>query len=138
MAEPSKMTEEDMSILGDLCKKGTADTMRSLNTTMDLAMETGGIGGLWVIAMRQACNFIWGSAMTLGVIQKTIKGEELPEKNAKEGWASDDDVLFCALLAAATQMKKQDGGDAMKQARLHFAKVRGYDYNFPWKEAGWA
>lgn len=122
-------TAEETAILGDLVKKATDDTLKALSTTVDLAGDTAGLAGVFLVVQKIGQSFMQGSALTLGAIRKVMKGQMPPDKSK----TNEDDLLFVCLLAFTAKAGHKDSID-LSMAMFH--KLKGYRYDLPSEWAG--
>lgn len=122
-------TSEETAILADLVKKAGDDTLKAMSTTVDLAGDTAGLAGVFLVVQKVGQSFMQGSALTLGAIRKVMKGQTPPDKTKLE----EEDLLFVCLLAFCAENGHKD---SMDRAMMMFHKLKGYKYDLPSEWAG--
>jgi hypothetical protein len=92
----------------------------AISPTLDEVGQKMGNYGIYAMAQKVACTFVEGAAMSL----VSVKAGD-PNK------VGDDDILFCALVAACSNFKNADTKVLDRSTEL-FEKLRGYTYRGPW------
>lgn len=121
-------TKEEMTILGDLVSKAVSDTTKALRTTIDLASDTAGLAGLFLVVQKVMSSLMTGSALTLGAIRAQFDGRFLTQKEDVK--MDNDDLLFVALLAYTSESKSTHK-ESLQAAAMMFTKITGRAYPLP-------
>ena len=111
---------EEQKALQKYGKRMHDDVTKAISPTLDVVSQELGNYGIYAMAQKLACTFVEGSAMAL----VSVKAGD-PNK------VGDDDILFCALVAACSNFKNADSQVLDRSTEL-FEKLRGYAYRGPW------
>lgn len=111
MNEGVEATKEQSQILHDLTRKAVDDTMRAIDTTCDLAIDTAGHAGLFAVTLRIAAF--------------AMKGVSTAIREADKKISEQDAILLMALVLGAP--RGFEDKNVVRQAAAWFKLITGRD-----------
>lgn len=137
---PREPTQEEHRAMVDLGNKALGDVRRALDTTMDLARDVGGIGGIYWIAQVIAHAMTVGCGMAVQAMRDGAESLGKPSDGLNHAKIRMDDVLFAAMVSVAMEEARAnrvddvpapDLGDVLDRAQMLFERVRGRPHTLP-------
>lgn len=114
--------ETGRKMLNDLSRKLHDDVMKAMMPTVGLAAGELGAYGVYALIQKMASTFVQGAAMSMATLKSGNSHQE----------GGDDDVLFCAMVAAASNLEQEESTLVLDHANAMYRKIKGHGYKSPW------